>query len=380
MPIPTLGPDEGWFSKVQAKCELAPFSPTMKTPIAQAPEPTPRWRASARPAAQGAPAFAAAMQGAQRDAGVQVRPGDNLTHMVKAQARAQGVSLDESSAYRLALQVAKANGLAEPDRIDPGQRVDLGVVDKHLALRAADPLDARASTQQWLRAKTTPESASAATASGASSTPGGAALSSGEVLTRTLQRAVDKGFVPAHEQGAVRTRIETLANKYGFSPDDFALLSLMESDGLNPQASNGSCHGVIQFCEGPNRGAASVGMAVQPRAILGLSVLRQLDLVDRYLADAGVQPGAGLDDLYLSILTQAARSETRAHAPRPIAGRQASALYVNGNPAGVITRQSLTQGLLSNAAARLGLPVAQLLAMREPPEPRELSASSAPAD
>ena len=301
---------------------------------------------------------------AQRGEGVRVREGDNLTHMVKAQALAQGMRLDESTAYRLALQVAQANRISNPDQIDPGQRVDLGAVQKHVAVQMGSNLATRegaygASTHTWLRQKSL--DAQAVVPSGLARAP----IPSGEVLGRTLQRAVDKGFLPAHEQAAVRQRIEALAGKYGFSPDDFAVLSLMESDGLNPQASNGSCHGVIQFCEGANRGAASVGMAARPKAILGMGVLSQLDLVDRYLADAGVPPGAGLDDLYLSILTPAARAETRLHAPLPIAGRQASALYVNGNPSGAITRHSLVQGLLSHAAARLDLGVNQLTAMRE---------------
>ena len=41
----------------------------------------------------------------------------------------------------------------------------------------------------------------------------------------------------------------------------FARLSLMESDGLNPKATNERCHGIIQFCDGPARGAATVGFA-----------------------------------------------------------------------------------------------------------------------
>lgn len=334
----------------------------MKTPVSPTTDTTARWGSGGRsPARAPAPGFSAAVSAVQGQGAVTVRAGDNLTHLVKAQARAQGQSLDESTAYRLALQVAQANGIAQADRIVPGQQLDLGLVHQHLS-RGPLPNTAlgAVSSQTWLaqkgvlRPQPAPSQAQQATD-----------LGSGEVLERTLQRAVHKGFLPAEDQAAVRARIEALADKYGFSADDFALLSLMESDGLNPQASNGSCHGVIQFCEGPNRGAASVGMAEQPRAILGMGVLRQLDLVDRYLADAGVQRGAGLDDLYLAVLTPAARAQTALDAPLPIAGRQAAALYVARDPSGVITRRSLTQGLLDNAAARLGLSVAQLDAMRK---------------
>jgi hypothetical protein len=65
--------------------------------------------------------------------------------------------------------------------------------------------------------------------------------------------------------------------------------------------------------------------------------------------------GAGLDDLYLTVLTPAARQETRPNASLNIAGTQASHLYVNKDPRSVITRASLLQGLHQNANERLGL-------------------------
>jgi hypothetical protein len=350
----------------------------MKTPATLSQDSASRW-VTPRSGPAAAPGFGQALSQAQPSAlppahsrETVVREGDNLTRMVKAQAQAQGQRLDESTAYRLALQVARHNGIANADAIAPGQRVDLSVVDQHLQQQAARPAPAPGGTQAWLQLKAgAPWRSEASTPwltlapqqapSGAASTPAGG----GEILARTLQRAVAQGFLPAGEEAAVRQRIEGLAQQFGFSADDFALLSLMESDGLNPQASNGSCHGVIQFCEGPNRGAASVGMADQPRAILGMGVLQQLDLVERYLSDAGVPPGAGLDDLYLSVLTPAARAERDPDAALPIAGRQASALYVNGDASGVITRRSLVEGLMRHAAARLGLSAEALFAMRE---------------
>jgi hypothetical protein len=307
-------------------------------------------------------AFGAALQQAT------VRSGDNLTSMVKSQARRFGVELDESSAYRMALDVAKANRLADADRIDPGQRLDMGLVAQRAQGMGREAASWQTPTSQaWLAAKTAPPAMGAGVASDLASVDtrdaAPSAAASG-VLDLTLQRAAAKGFIAPGQQDAVRERIQVLAKKHGFSPDDFALLSLMESDGLNPQASNGSCHGVIQFCEGPNRGAASVGMAANPRAILGMGVLQQLDLVDRYLQDAGLPKGqpVGLDDLYLSVLTPAARAQRSMDAPLPIAGRQALALYVGRDPASGISRRSLMQGLVDNASARLGVPVAQLVA------------------
>jgi hypothetical protein len=117
---------------------------------------------------------------------------------------------------------------------------------------------------------------------------------------------------------------------------------------MNPQASNGSCHGIIQFCDGANRGAASVGFKDNPRAILGMGLLQQLDLVDKYFAQAGLRvkgPPIGLDDLYLTVLTPAARQETRPDAPLPIAGPQARYLHVGQDTRAPITRNSILAGL-----------------------------------
>jgi hypothetical protein len=172
------------------------------------------------------------------------------------------------------------------------------------------------------------------------------------LLDRTLQRAVEKGFLDADNLATARTRVLELAKTYGFHPDDFARVVLLESDGFNPRATNGRCHGIIQFCEGPNHGAASVGLAGQARTILDKDVLTQLDLVDRYFQDTGLEQfgakaGRRIDlaDLYLTILTPAARSERNARTPLSIAGTQAAVLHEAGDRSRPITRQSIVQGL-----------------------------------
>ena len=153
----------------------------------------------------------------------------------------------------------------------------------------------------------------------------------------------------------ITSKIARMAQKYNFQPDDFARLTLMESDGMNPQASNGSCHGIIQFCDGDDRGAASVGFAQNPRAILGLSAVAQLDLVDKYFSDVGVGKNGRerLDDLYLSVLTPNARNEKRRHVPLDISGQQAAYLHVGRDQTRPITRQSIWTGLVQNANERL---------------------------
>jgi hypothetical protein len=176
------------------------------------------------------------------------------------------------------------------------------------------------------------------------------------VLQKTLDRAVAKGFIPVAEKTAVYDKIVQMAGNHRFSPDDFARMTLMESDGMNPRASNQRCHGIIQFCDGPARGAASAGYGANPKAILDLSVHQQLSLVDKYFNDVGLktQGPAGLEDLYLSVLNPASRAQGQANAPLNIPGQQARALHVGSDSTAPITRQSIRQGLLENASARLG--------------------------
>ena len=175
------------------------------------------------------------------------------------------------------------------------------------------------------------------------------------VLERTLDRAVSKGYLPQGDVAEVRRRILDMARQHRFVPDDFARVALIESDGLNPRATNGNCHGIIQFCDGPDRGAASVGYGRDPKAILGKSVVEQLDLVDRYFEDTGLKQykPASLEALYLTVLYPAARDERQMHKPLPIPGRQASVLHVGGHQANPITLASLRKGLIENAQLRL---------------------------
>lgn len=186
------------------------------------------------------------------------------------------------------------------------------------------------------------------------------------VLQKTLDRAVDKGYIPAQDKQAVNDKILRLSQQYKFSPDDFAKVALMESDGLNPKSSNNRCHGIIQFCDGSDRGAASAGFGANPKAILGQSVLQQLDLVSKYFDQTGLKNGGPvpLDDLYLTVLTPAARSEKRIDVGLPISGPQANYLHVNRDTSAPITRESILDGLHQNAIDKLGLDNKSVNAMR----------------
>ena len=291
-----------------------------------------------------------------------VSRGDTLIGLVRQQAAAQGVALKPSQEMRLAQDLANNNGIQNPNLIHAGQKLSFNLLQP--ALNAL-PQFPTASVVGIAPPASVPALASVNAVQLAPATTAG----DHPVLNKTLERAVAKGFIPPTEKEAVYDKILQLASTHRFKPDDFARMTLMESDGMNPRASNQRCHGIIQFCDGPARGAATAGYAANPRAILDLSVHKQLGLVDKYFEEVGLknQGPAGLEDLYLSVLKPAARSETQPAASLNIPGTQSNYLYVGRDTSAPITRQSIRQGLLQNAADRLGqmfAPAPRLQAMR----------------
>jgi hypothetical protein len=312
------------------------------------------------------PGFSKAMEQAQQPAtsGLRsIKPGDTLTSIVREQAQINGVKLTPSEEFRWTQALAADSGIQNANAIFPGQKIQMQNM-----------------LNQWQAGKTQPQGF-AQNASIASNT---SAIKANEsiptivvtaarpttsihkanyinavahpVLSKTLDRAVARGFIPKVEQQDVYNKVLQVANKHKFSPDDFARLTLMESDGMNPQATNTRCHGIIQFCDGPARGAAEVGFGNSPKSILGLSVYQQLHLVDTYFDRVGLKKEGSvpLDELYLAVLQPAARSEKRPEEPLGIPGKQAKYLYEGRDPQAPMTRVSITQGLLQNAADRLG--------------------------
>ena len=304
---------------------------------------------------------------------VSVQSGQTLTGIVREQMAARGVNVTNSEALRLAQTVAQSNKIQNANLIHPGQRLNLD---------SLNPVVAQAQTiqnavaQSMALQNTASSNNVAATGFAAAAQPGAASALAGTaqvqllsradrgnnpVLEKTIDRAIEKGFIPAQDKQAVMNKILQLSQQHRFSPDDFARLSLMESDGLNPKATNNRCHGIIQFCDGPDRGAASAGFGANPKAILGHSVLQQLDMVGKYFEDTGLKNygPVGLDDLYLTVLTPAARNETRPNVALNIPGQQAAYLHVNRDTRAPITRNSILAGLHQNANERLGVDVAQ---------------------
>lgn len=278
-----------------------------------------------------------------------VQPGDTLTHLTrealkKGSQLGQGADLSFSSLFSRIQTVAKTNQIEDPDLIFPGQVIDFAPIigRKHAAPVAASALPETSPTQPGaIRAHAVSEATDSE--------------SSHRVLERTLERAVAKGYLPQGDVPEARRRILDMAKEHRFMPDDLARVALIESDGFNPKATNGNCHGVIQFCDGPDRGAASVGFGADPKKILSMSVVDQLELVDKYFGDTQLKSymPASLDALYLTVLYPTARDERQMHTALPIPGPQASVLHVGGVNKNPITRASIRKGLMENASLRL---------------------------
>ena len=327
------------------------------------------------------------VQTGQSGRSVTVDAGDTLIGVVRDVAKAKGQTLNGAQEFQLAQRLAQANGIGNANRIYTGQKIDLSVLEPtlaalgtagagrglpataiNLALTPANPnpnATAAAVLQNTVRMQTPVQMAMSRNAELTMPRPVHSTVPASfdpsaslahPVLVKTLDRAVAKGFIPPAEKAAVYDKILDMSENHGFAPDDFARMTLMESDGMNPRASNQRCHGIIQFCDGPARGAASAGYAANPKAILDLSVHKQLSLVDKYFDDVGLktQGPAGLEDLYLSVLNPASRAENKLNAPLNIPGPQARSLHVGSDSAAPITRLSIRQGLVQNAAARLG--------------------------
>ena len=355
--------------------------------VAGAAAAAPRRVAYAANAGRGAPGggFTQTLQTVQSARSVTVDAGDTLIGMIRDVAKTKGQTLNSAQEFQLAQQVAQSNGIGNANRIFTGQKIDLSVLEPALAaLATAGPGRGLPATAVYMpTTQVNPNATAAAVLQNTvrMQTPAQMAINRNAdvnmprpvrgtipasfsptedadhpVLLKTLDRAVAKGFIPPAEKSAVYDKILDMSKNHGFEPDDFARMTLMESDGMNPRASNQRCHGIIQFCDGPARGAASAGYAANPKAILNLSVHKQLSLVDKYFEDVGLktQGPAGLEDLYLSVLNPASRSENQLNAPLNIPGPQARSLHVGSDSAAPITRQSIRQGLLQNAAVRLG--------------------------
>jgi hypothetical protein len=336
---------------------------------------TPLGNTTATSVALSRPGFSKAMSQMQSPNVKVIQPGDTLTSIVRDQALRQGVKLSPSEEFRWTQALAADSGIHNPNAIFPGQKLQLQNMLNQWQAGQTQPNPQASNTASTLATSTltststststsAPTSTSTAASTAAQPVSTTAALSKANVinavahpvLSQTLDRAVSRGFIPKVEKQDVYNKVLQVANKHNFSPDDFARLTLMESDGMNPQASNTRCHGIIQFCDGPDRGAAEVGFGKAPKSILGLSVYQQLHLVDTYFDKVGLKKEGPvpLDELYLAVLQPAARGEKRPEEPLGIPGKQAKYLYEGRDQQAPMTRASISQGLMQNAVDRLG--------------------------
>lgn len=189
----------------------------------------------------------------------------------------------------------------------------------------------------------------------------------GEVLDKTLDRAVSKGWVPQGDVQAIKNKLEQMGSKYGFLADDFATVTHIESYGMNPRAWNGDsrrCAGVIQFC--PNAGGDGVtktigGRSYNTATIREMSLLEQLNLVDSYFNEV-ISPSKrnniDLGNLYFYVLYPgigAKYSTFPNDAPiNNLVGQQASTFYRDG----VMTKASVVDGVKKQAETNLGIDIA----------------------
>ncbi|MFY8191565.1 MAG: LysM peptidoglycan-binding domain-containing protein [Limnohabitans sp.] len=65
-----------------------------------------------------------------------VQDGDTLSSIVKNHMEALGRPVDNAQALRLSQDLAKANGISNPDRIFPGQRLNMSALNEFMAAEA----------------------------------------------------------------------------------------------------------------------------------------------------------------------------------------------------------------------------------------------------
>ena len=276
-----------------------------------------------------------------------VRPGDNMFSIARRVLEGQGADASDQATTRVATQLALGNRLVNPDMIFPGQIINLGALGNGDRVASHVRVDTLASPAP-------PVANKAVATLQIQSAPKTLA---NPIMEKMLDRAVSLQYIGASERDAVRSKMISISSEYQSKADDLATVMLMESDGMNPKANNGHCYGVIQFCDGPNRGAASVGYASNPKDILKLGVMDQLDLVKKYFDETGLKKmaPATLEDLYLTVLRPASRAERDPSANLQIPGNQAAVLYPGNDRNLPITRQSLLAGLQQNARGKLAL-------------------------
>ena len=207
-------------------------------------------------AALSRPGFAKALDQVQQTQPAQVKviqSGDTLTGIVKEQAQRQGVKLSASEEFRWAQTLAADSGIQNPNAIFPGQKIQLqnmlnqwqsGQTQPQNQAQNLAQLPAQVNQANQAKANNKIENVPVTASRPTQALQKGNYINAvaHPVLSQTLDRAVTRGFIPKVEKQDVYNKVLQVANKHNFAPDDFARLTLMESDGMNPQATNASLH------------------------------------------------------------------------------------------------------------------------------------------
>ncbi len=182
------------------------------------------------------------------------------------------------------------------------------------------------------------------------------------VLEQTLARAIKNKWIPQSDKQTLITRIQQMANKFGFDPNDFATFTHIESYGMNPAAWNGEknkCAGIIQFCPNTNGGTTKTigGKNYNTREILRMSAVQQMDLIEDYFEDVipkSKRQNIDLGNLYFYVLYPGIGAKYASYSNteniRRFVGQQASTFH---NPDGSITKASVLNGIKKQAESNL---------------------------
>ncbi|MFY8055215.1 MAG: hypothetical protein ACOVNN_07570, partial [Limnohabitans sp.] len=158
-----------------------------------------------------------------------VRAGQTLSGIVREQMAQRGVNVSNGEALRLAQMVAQSNKMPNANLIHPGQSLNLD----SLNLSLQQGLAVKNATQVAIAQNNANFNGPLPNASINSATQiqllNKGDRSNNPVLEKTLDRAIEKGFMPASDKQAVMNKIIQLSIQHRFAPDDFARLTLMES-------------------------------------------------------------------------------------------------------------------------------------------------------
>ena len=166
------------------------------------------------------PGFAKALEQVQPAHVKVIQAGDTLTSIVKEQALLQGVKLTPSEEFRWAQNLATDSGIQNPNAIFPGQKIQLQNMlsqwqtgqTQPQNLAQTSPKGTPAIAQNKIETVTVTASRSVPTL------PKGNYINAvaHPVLSQTLDRAVNRGFIPNVEKQDVYNKVLQVDNKHNF--------------------------------------------------------------------------------------------------------------------------------------------------------------------